>query len=206
MKGTTLVHLSNVSLGMGNSNQALKWLDLATPNMQKSGDVWSMAFALNNYGEVARTLGDYEKAETFYRRTEELYEQADAKGDQARLVNIFGYIAQHKGNYKEAKALFLESLEDFRELGNQRGIAESLAGLAGLAAELGKHRWAAPLFGAAEGQLNAVGGAWWPADRGEIDRARDRLQTALKDDFELLWNQGQAMSVEEAIAYATAKE
>ncbi len=104
---------------------------------------------------------------------------------------------------QKAQALFLESLIDFRELGNHRGIAECLAGLAGLAAEQGKNEWAATLLGAAESQLAAIGGAWWPADRVEIERARVKIQSSLEDKFETLWAQGQALSVEEAIAYAT---
>ena len=203
LKGTTLVHLANVSLGLGQANQALQWMELAMPLLKASGDIWNMAFGLNNYGEVARAQGDYEKAEEFYRQTEALFEQADAKGDQARLVHTFGYIAQHKGKYAEAEVLFLQSLNDFRELGNHRGIAECLAGLAGLAAEQGKHAWAAPLLSAAESQLNAFGGAWWPADRVEIERARERMQSELEDQFDRLWTQGETMSVEEAIAYAT---
>jgi hypothetical protein len=131
-----------------------------------------------------------------------LFEQADAKGDQARLVNIFGYIAQHKGAFDEAHSLFMQSLNDFRELGNHRGIAECLAGLAGLAAEQGFYAWATPLLGAAENLLASFGGVWWPADRVEIDRAMDRLKSALNDEFDKLWAQGQALSGEEAIAYA----
>jgi predicted ATPase/Tfp pilus assembly protein PilF len=202
MKGTTLVHLANVSLGLGDPDQAIQWLDMAMPFMNESGDIWNMAFGLNNYGEVARAQGDYKTAEKFYRRTEELYKQADARGDQARLVHTFGYIAQHKGDFQEAETHFQESLNDFRELGNHRGIAECLAGLAGLASEQGKHTWAAPLLSAAESELEAFGGAWWPADRVEIERSRERMQIALADSFEPLWAQGQTMNVDEAIAYA----
>jgi predicted ATPase/Tfp pilus assembly protein PilF len=200
--GTVLVHLANVSLGLGQAGQALQWLDKAMPHMKENGDVWNMAFALSNYGEVARAQGDYEKAEQYYRQTEALYRQADARGDQARLVNVLGYIAQHKGEFSRAHALFLQGLNDFRELGNHRGIAECLAGLSGLAAEEGQPRWAAPLLSAAESQLKALGGAWWPADRVEIERARERMQSALGDQFGDLWAQGQSMSVEDAIAYA----
>jgi predicted ATPase/Tfp pilus assembly protein PilF len=202
-KGTALVHLANVSLGLGQANQALQWLDTAMPLLKASGDIWNVAFGLNNYGEVARAQGDYETAESYYRRTQELFEQADAKGDQARLVHTFGYIAQHKGHLRQARALFLQSLDDFRELGNHRGIAECLAGLAGLAAEQGKYEWAVPLLSAAESQLKAFGGAWWPADRVEIERARERMQSALGDQFQTLWVQGQSMPVEKAITYAT---
>ena len=118
-------------------------------------------------------------------------------------MQSLGYIAQHTGNFEEARLLFLESLTDFRELGNHRGIAECLAGLAGLAAEQGQNEWAAPLLGVAESQLKLIGGAWWPADRVEIERARYRMESALGDQFEVLWNQGQTMGPEEAMAYAS---
>jgi len=188
---------------LGNPEQAIKWLDMAMPFLRQTGDVWSMAFGLNNYGEVARAQGDYEKAEEYYLRTNELYKLADAKGDQARLVHTLGYIALHKGRYDEAKDLFLKSLNDFRELGNHRGIAECLAALAGLAVEQKNHGWAVPLLSAAERQLTSFGGAWWPADRVEIERAIERMRSALGDEYEALWERGQAMAVEDAIAYAT---
>jgi predicted ATPase len=201
-KATALVHLANVSLGLGDFEQATKWLDMAMPIIKKEGDPWQMAFGLNNYGEVARAQQDYEKAEEYYRATRAFYQEADAKGDEARLELIFGYLAQHKGDYEEARALFNESLTHFRELGNKRGMAECLAGLAGLAAEQGKHAWAAPLLSAAETQLTSFGGAWWPADRVEFERTLERLQSALKEEFKPRWTEGQAMGIEPAIAYA----
>jgi predicted ATPase len=202
-KGTVLVHLANVSLGMGNPTEALQWLDTALPLLRQTGDIWNMAFGMNNYGEVARVQGDYEKAEAFYKKTQALFEQADAKGDQARLVHSFGYIAIHQGEYEKARSLFQKSLEDFRKLGNHRGIAECLAGLAGLAAEQGNAAWGIPLLSAAESQLAEIGGAWWPADRVEIDRARELMHSAVPERYANLWQQGQSMTFEETLAYAT---
>lgn len=202
-KGTVLVHLANVSLAMGNPEEALKWLDTALPLLKQTGDIWNMAFGMNNYGEVSRVLGDYERAEEYYRRTEALYRQADARGDQARLVHSFGYIAMHKGDVGEARSLFIRSLVDFRKLGNHRGIAECLAGLAGLGAIQGSYAWAAPLLAAAQSQMEAISGAWWPADKVEIDAARESIQGALPEAFADLWRQGEVMSIDEAIDYAT---
>ncbi len=177
---------------------------MAMPFMDMSGDIWNMAFGANNYGEVYRAIGEYEKAEKYYRHTEELYKQADAKGDQARLVHTFGYIAMHKGDYQKAEALFRESLGDFRELGNHRGIAECLAGLAVLAAEQGRHAWAVPLLSGAERQLRAFGGAWWPADRVEIERTQELMKSKLGDEYEILWQQGQNMALDQVIHYSAA--
>lgn len=200
-KTITLVHLANASLGLGDAGEAMKWLDMALPGMKASGDDWIMAFGFTNYGEVARVLGNFEEAEEYYRKTQELFIKEGANGDQARLVNVLGYIAQHKGDLEEAGRLFRQSLRDFRELGNQRGIAESLAGLATLAVVQGKDKWAAPLLSAAESQLFAFGGVWWPADRVEIELARERMRTALGDDFEAHWEMGQTMGIEDAMVY-----
>lgn len=204
LKGTALVHLANVSLGMGNVEEALGWLDTAMPLLSATGDVWTMAFGLNNYGEVARAQGDYEKAEEYYRRTEALYQQADSKGDQARLMTALAYIEQHKGELDQARTSFLQSLAEFRKLGNQRGIAECLAGLASLAAERGQHAWATPLLSAAEARLKDIDGVWWPADRVEIERAKERLQAGLGEEIEALWARGTSMPLAEAIEYAEA--
>ena len=51
-----------------------------------------------------------------------------------------------------------------------------------LKARQGATRWGATLLGAAESLLLSTGGAWWPADRVEVERNREMLQTALSDD------------------------
>jgi tetratricopeptide (TPR) repeat protein len=206
-KATTLVHLANAALGLGEFEEAKGYLDRAMPDSEELGDSWQIAFCLNNYGELARAQGDYEKARGYYQRTEAAFREADAMGDHARLIHTFGYLAQHEGESERARELFYESLGLFRELGNRRGIAECLAGIAGLAAEGGQAEWAAPLLAAAEALLTGSGGAWWPADRAEIERARGRLKAALaEEEFEKLWEEGRQMQLDAAIRYALAAE
>jgi hypothetical protein len=120
------------------------------------------------------------------------------------LLTVFGYIAQHKGEFEDAHMLFLQSLEEFRKLGNNRGIAESLAGLAGLAGEMGEHAWALRLLSAAEARLEGLEGAWWPADRVEIDRAKDLLRDALGEKYDVIREEGESLSMDEAIEVALA--
>jgi tetratricopeptide (TPR) repeat protein len=181
-KATALVHLANVALGLGDFEQAIARLDQAIPMVNAIGDSWQVAFALNNYGEVARAQGDYATAEGFYLKTKEQYLEADAMGDQARLVHTTAYLALHKGDYEDARELFYQSLTQFRELGNKRGIAECLAGLAAVASDLGQDEWAVPLLAAAQGLLTSFGAAWWPADRVEVDRIRTNLQYRLGEE------------------------
>jgi hypothetical protein len=92
----------------------------------------------------------------------------------------------------------------FRQLGNRRGIAESMAGLAGLRARQGESQWGATMLGAAEALLKVTGGAWWPADRVEVERNREMMQSALTaDEFTKAWKTGGAMTIDQAIAFAS---
>jgi predicted ATPase/class 3 adenylate cyclase len=201
---TTTIHLANAALGMGEVEEAERWLNQALPIAEQVGDPWQIAFASNNLGEVARTRGDYERARGFYQRSEEVYRQADAVGDHARLIHTLGYMALHDGDLPEAKRLFDESLVAFRKLGNKRGIAESLAGLAALAAAQGDWQLGALLLSAAEAQMTASAAAWWPADRAEIERTWAQLRGRLAEpELVSLRERGHGTSLAEAIRWAT---
>lgn len=205
-KATTLVHLANVALGIGKPDEAKKWLDEATPIVESIGEAWQVAFALNNYGEILRTQGEYAKAEDYYKQTEAFYQKADARGDQARLIHTLGYIALHKGDLEEAGRLFRTSLKDFQDLGNKRGMAECLAGLAAVAAQEGDREWSVPLLSAADALLGEMGAAWWPADRVEVRGNRATLEAALDAArFDALWAEGQTMPLHQAMAYARSR-
>lgn len=203
-KATALVHLANASLGLGQYEQALTWLRTARPIAEQLGDPWLMAFSLNNFGEVARAQEDYEKAREYYTQSEALFRRADAVGDQARSIHTMAYLALHDGDVPRAEELFRESLTAFRKLGNKRGMAECLAGLAAVAVTLGKAEQSALLLGAAGTQMASSGAAWWPADRVEVERTRERLMATLNEkELSRLWEQGHSMNLEKAIAYAT---
>ena len=196
----TLVHLGNAELGLRHPEQARAWLEQALFEGRALGDDWQLSFALNNLGEVARTQGEYDKARTYYEESEALLRASGDKGDLARLVHSLGYVAQHEGDYARAEAQFRESLTMFRRLGNKRGIAECLAALAGLKAKQGQARWGATMLSAAEGLLRATGGAWWPADRGEIEHNRDFIRSALSEpEFATAWDKGRNLTLDRAL-------
>src|SRR6266536_6536760 len=67
----------------------------------------------------------------------------------------------------------------FRRLGDQRGIAESVVGLGAVAAFEGRAESAARLFGAAEASLETLGAELWPSNRGVYERSVAAARTAL---------------------------
>jgi hypothetical protein len=122
----------------------------------------------------------------------------------ARFVHNLGYIAQHEEEFDLAESQFRKSLAMFRRLGNRRGIAECLAGLAGLKAQQGQTERGAIMLSAAETVLKVTGGAWWPADRVEVERNREMVRSALStNEFEKTQKAGAAMNMDQAIAFAS---
>ena len=199
-----LVHLGNVSLGLGKPDEAQEWLNQAHPIFREIDEPWGLSFVLNNLGEVARVQGNYDQAYGYYRESEALLRATGDKGDLARLIHTLGYIAEHKGDHDLAEKQFRESLAMFRKLGNKRGIAECIAGLSSLRAKQGKLQTAAKMLAAAESLLSASGAAWWPADRVEIERMRDILQSGMEEpEFRAAWSAGQSMSLDHAIAFVS---
>jgi predicted ATPase len=202
----TLVHLGNVALGLGNVQEAQGWLDRAYTLSRENGEDWTISFALNNLGELARVKGDYLQAGKWYRQSEALLRKMGDKGDLARLIHNQGCIALHADDLNGAESHYRRSLTMFRRLGNQRGIAECLAGLAGLSAARGQHPLGARLLGAAHALMNAVGAAWWPADRSEIERYLHEIQSNLAEDaFDRAWTSGENLTLEQAVALASTK-
>jgi predicted ATPase len=200
----TLVHLGNAELGLGYLEKARIYHEEALTEARSMDENWLISFALNNLGEVARTRGQFDLARTYYEECESLLRLTGDKGDVARFVHNLGYIAQHEEEFELAESQFRKSLAMFRRLGNRRGIAECLAGLAGLKAQQGHIEWGTILLSAAERILKVTGGAWWPADRLEVERNREMMRSALSpDQFETAQKNGTAMNIDQAIAFAS---
>lgn len=200
----TLVHLGNAELGLGHLEKARAYHEEALAEARSIDENWLISFALNNLGEVARTQGQFDLARKYYEECEALLRNTGDKGDVARFVHNLGYIAQHEEEFELAESQFRKSLTMFRRLGNRRGIAECLAGLAGLKAQQGQIEWGATLLSAAESILKITGGAWWPADRVEVERNLEMLRSALTTDrFSNAQRNGAAMNIDQAIAFAS---
>lgn len=203
-QAVTNIHLGNVELGLGNLEQARSLHEEGLTQARALGETWILSFALNNLGEVARTQGQYDLARKYYEECEALLRDTGDTGDLARFVHNLGYIAQHEGEYARAESQFRKSLRMFRRLGNRRGMAECMAGLAGLKARQGDARWGAVMLSAAESVLKETGGGWWPADRVEVDQNLELIKAALtEDELANAWKTGAVMTLEQAINFAS---
>jgi predicted ATPase/class 3 adenylate cyclase len=114
-----------------------------------------------------------------------------------------GFAYGRTGRMVEARAAAMEALELFREADNPTGLGIALIDLAFLATWEGRHEDAVRLAGANESLRRRVGGP--PGAIGGImegDPAEDARQHLAEDAAQRAWEEGLAMSVEQAVAAA----
>jgi predicted ATPase len=166
-----------------------------------------IAWALNHLGHVAQILGKYDEATRFHNKSLPLFRESGRQnlGDlgPAWAFQGLGETALAQGNAILAMTHLTNALVLFRDLGDRAGMAWCLAGLAGVTVVNEDPERAAWLYGAAEGLRQAIGARQAPAARA----TRERLMAAAREQlgdvaFDAEWAEGQAMTLEQAIAYA----
>jgi tetratricopeptide (TPR) repeat protein len=165
-----------------------------------------VASVLTNQGITAERRGDYARAQRLLE--ESLALKTELGGNQwskAVTLSALARVAQVQGEGARAAALFTQSLALTRELRLPREAAWCLEGLASLAAAQGQLERATRLLGAAEKLREANGIAIPAADRTSQAQDVARLRAASGEQaFASAWAEGQALSLEQAIAYALA--
>jgi tetratricopeptide (TPR) repeat protein len=179
---------------------------LALARTAAAGDTYFAAEALIFQGDGAFLRGDYERARRLYTESATPLRELGDRFFLAYPVRQLGHLALRRGDLDEAAALGKESLRLNREIVDGRGMAASLAGLAGVALAHGQAARAARLLGAEEAQFRVLGIALFKTDQAEFDlhlaAARAQLGEAT---FTEAWAEGQAMTLDQAAAYALAE-
>lgn len=116
-------------------------------------------------------------------------------------------LERDRGNWEQAAPLFLEALGLGRDLGFGEVVASCLEGLASLEFMQRRAERAAQLYGAAQALRDAMGSPMHASAIDEYEQHVDGVRNTLGgESFTLAWNQGQQLSLEQAIAYARATE
>jgi predicted ATPase/class 3 adenylate cyclase len=164
------------------------------------GDRRGIAASLNNLGLLAREQRNYAAAQALYEESLVIRrELGDKQGIAASLSNL-GLVAWRQGDRARARRLLAEGLKLRQALGDKAGIAGSLESLAMIEPDPER---AACLYGAAEGLREVLHHPRTPSGRSDYDRELGTLRAALGEQaFAAAWDQGRAMTLEQAIPYA----
>jgi tetratricopeptide (TPR) repeat protein len=187
----------------GNLKSAQKWLDKVAKVIHNLSNKTLEAVVLQDYGRIALIEGDYKSARDDLEKSLEL---AKAVGHQMyslwSSVHL-GYVAVQEGNLKEAYDIFANTAQEFQKDKSESGVVFTLEGMASLKVAADKPVDAARLIG------------WADATRKETNDPRPLIEQADVDKiiaacianmgeaaFSDAYDEGQKMSLDEAVAYA----
>jgi hypothetical protein len=113
------------------------------------------------------------------------------------------HVARQRGNYKEALALYRETLPDWQKIGHRGAVAHQLESLAFIAKAQEQTERAVKLMSAAEALREASNSPRTPQEQIEYDRGLASLRAGMDEKtFDVLWAEAQSMSMEKAIDLA----
>ena len=202
----SLIVLGDGALFEGDVDRAAAKFQKSLEISQDLEDAEGIALSLLYLGRAAYILGDHARSYTLLEESLVVFKDSgDSRGVAEALLEL-GRVARAQGDSARALALCRESLVLSRKLANNSHIAFCLTTLAGVIQAAGDVAQAARLFGAAEtllGSLDAVldpgGSLSYPSDLGA---ARTELG---EPAFEKARDEGRAMTVEQAVAYALSE-
>src|SRR5579871_3380539 len=171
--------------------------------LRTQGDRLSMAYSLGNLGNVAFLQGDYASARTMQEECLAIQREFGDRQGIANSLSNLGNIAFAQGDYPLARSLFVQGLAIQREMGNRRGIAASLEAFGSLAVTEQRPERAARLWGATLTLCAAIGLNLPSHERERYEREAEAVKQALGEAaFHAAWQEGSALTWEQAIAYA----
>jgi predicted ATPase len=197
----------------GDYEQANRYFSEALPLYREIRDKDGLAYVLAGLGEVALRLGNYERAKELLDESLVLRYEYGADWGIAATIGSLGWLALRQGDLEAAEKLLKESLTIRLEMGDRSGTAwclEKMAEIALTRARMEQYpyveiniRRAAQLFGAAAALREPLESTIDLADQPEYERQLGEVQSHLDEaTFAVAWDAGQAMTFEQAVAYA----
>jgi predicted ATPase/DNA-binding CsgD family transcriptional regulator len=172
------------------------------------GDLWGIARSLSMLGEMTIAAGDAGTAQALLSESLALHREVEDRLGVTRSLFALGDAALVQGDVQSARRIYAECVTLLAELGDRLVLAQCFAGLATVAATDGHFVRAARLSGATAALVEAVGGTESSlTDVIDFARGLAIVRAELSEEaFAVAWADGQAMSLEQAMAYALESE
>jgi tetratricopeptide (TPR) repeat protein len=164
-------------------------------------------WALLDLGEATLNLGDRVQAHSLIEESFRIFREFDHKYGIATCLYDSGLLAGLEGDNEQAATFFEQGLVLAPTTGPIWYRADILMGLAGVAAMNGEALRAARLLGAADTQLEAAASYWNAADSLYRERTTASAVAQLgESEFAAAYDEGRAMTFEQAADYALAEK
>ena len=123
------------------------------------------------------------------------------------MSSEMGHVERQQGNLTKATSIYRETIKGWQDLGNRAAIAHELECFGFIALAEEEPHAAVKLFGAAEALREKIQAPMTDYEHAEYDRAVARVRSMLTEtEFNSLWAEGSAMTIEQAIAFALKED
>jgi tetratricopeptide (TPR) repeat protein len=195
--------LGNLARVRGEYETARQFLRESLAEAELHGDPWRLAWVHMTLGYVATAARDDGEAATRFDQALSLWHSLRSPTYTSAALWHMGAAALRQGNLARAESYYEQSLRLQRGIGDRDVVAGCLEGLAGVLLAKGRHHNVACLCGASAALRDSCGAPIALGGQVEFDRLRDAARAALGEaKFAAAWNEGCAMTWNEAIQYA----
>jgi len=172
--------------------------------LQEMMDLREGGFTLVYLGNLYTSLGNLPLAEAYYKRILSNYGQTEYHQANVFASVALGDIYFHQGKLAQAEQTFIKSQQYFKELDDIPGVAYSLERLARVAVRRREPERAVRLY-AWVGTIRKAPRP--PAEQEDVDQDMAAIREMIDEEtFDAAYSEGKAMTVEEAVAFATEVE
>jgi non-specific serine/threonine protein kinase len=162
-----------------------------------------IAWVLFDLGYLALVRGDFTQAQTLLTQALPALREQDISFGIYRALIAFGHVMRALNDTESANQHYREALQIQQRMHYTQVASDALGALAGLAVAHGDPTRAAVLFGADRAYQEIYGITRWPhldeIYAHDLALARSQLDP---EQLEAAWEQGYAMTLDEAVAYA----
>jgi non-specific serine/threonine protein kinase len=200
-----LAAMGLVDLGLKRYEGGLALVQESIDRFLEIGQRWAASPMLSFAAAASLSRGDIPRARQLAEKGLSLAREVGARDALYLTLQALATVARAEGDHERAARLFGEGLTLSAEVEDHSSLAYYLQGLAAMTASEDRAARAARLWGAAEAILETtevIAYAHAP-DRSlyqrQVAAARERLGEAA---WAVAWAEGQAMTIEQAVAYA----
>jgi DNA-binding CsgD family transcriptional regulator len=197
-----------VAARAGDHRAARRLFEQSLAIRDEVGDRQATWFIVRLLVETCLALGDYAAARAWLDRGLEVIHELHGRGPSSKLtvnLRLRADVARLAGDGAHATARYAAALRMYAGVGDAAGVAGCLAGLAAVAAPAGPPR-AARLLGACEALSGPdAGGSFYRVEHASLVAAA-RAALAAHAQAPAWIDEGSAMTLEQAVAYALEDE
>jgi predicted ATPase len=154
-------------------------------------------------GTIAVHRTDYNDARARFKESMRVYQEIDARFNVLLEKSNLAHLERLHGNHAQALQYYSETIPAFRDIGQAGAVSHQLECVGFIACAGGQGQRAVQLFAAANRIREDAGTPMTPDEKTYFDGQLNILRNTMDHaQFALLWSQGQALTMDQAIDLA----